>query len=464
MRITRISVKSRKISADTYTPIGVYLKLRDAYPQCLLLECADYSERSDAFSYICVKPFAGIEVTETKTKTYVLWESSEFKTVDEFSPDFFDSFLQSFKIDNTDEGNSNAGFFGFTAYDSIKLFENVNIETSNAVFPLIKYDFYQVVIEFNHFQNTLTLYEFLAPNLDELSGKVLSLLSNKNTPTFPFQATSEENSNMNDDYYMEMVEKGKLHCARGDVFQIVLSRQYSKKYRGDDFNVYRALRSINPSPYLFYFDYLNFRIFGSSPEGHLKVTNGVATINPIAGTTARSGDAQLDKKIADELLKNPKENSEHCMLVDLARNDLSRHAVDVTVEKFCEVQSYSHVIHLVSCVKGKLKPNTKPYGLLTSTFPAGTLSGAPKHNAIQLIGKIEPTPRGVYGGAVGFIGINGGINHAIIIRSFISSNGTLYYQAGAGVVIGSSPKGELAEVNSKISALRRAIEYAEKIV
>ncbi|MEJ5315751.1 MAG: anthranilate synthase component I family protein [Tenuifilum sp.] len=462
MKITRITVKSRRISADTYTPIGVYLKLRDAYPQCLLLECADYSERSDAFSYICVKPFAGIEVTGAKTKTYMLLESSEFNTLDEYPPALFDSFLQSFKIDNTDVGN--AGFFGFTAYDSINLFDNVNIETSNAVFPLIKYDFYQVVIEFNHFNNTLTLYEFLAPNVDEISSKLLSLLSNKNTPTFPFQATSEEYSNMNDDYYMEMVEKGKLHCARGDVFQIVLSRQFSKKYSGDDFNVYRALRSINPSPYLFYFDYMNFRIFGSSPEAHLKVTNGVATINPIAGTTARSGDAQLDKKITDELLKNPKENSEHCMLVDLARNDLSRYAVEVTVDKFREVQSYSHVIHLVSCVKGKLKPNTKPYSLLASTFPAGTLSGAPKHKAIQLIGNIEPTPRGIYGGAVGFIGINGDINHAIVIRSFISSKGTLYYQAGAGVVIGSSPKGELAEVNSKISALRRAIEYAEKIV
>ncbi len=463
MQTTYLKVKSREIPADTYTPIGIYLRLRDVYPQCLLLECADYSNRNNAFSYICLKPIAGVEVTKTGATTYNSYEKLENNQKVDDIVDFIDSFFKSFKLENSNSDTSTAGFFGFTAYDSINLFDNVNIEVSNSTLPLIKYDLYQVVLEFNHFSNTLVLYEFVAPSLNEIGEQVLSLLANKNTPVFPFKTISNENSNMSDDTYINMVEKGKSHCARGDVFQIVLSRQFSQQFSGDDFNVYRALRSINPSPYLFYFDYLNFRIFGSSPEAHLKVIDGTASINPIAGTAFRSGNTLQDQEATEELLKNPKENSEHCMLVDLARNDLSRHTRNVVVDKFREVHTYSHVIHLVSNVKGELKENTSPLALLASTFPAGTLSGAPKHKAIQLIGKIEPTPRGIYGGAVGFIGLNGNVNHAIIIRSFLSLNGNLHYQAGAGVVIGSSPKGELQEVNSKLSALRRAIEYAEKM-
>ena len=191
--------------------------------------------------------------------------------------------------------------------------------------------------------------------------------------------------------YMEMVKKGIESCHRGDVFQIVLSRRFRQAFSGDEFNVYRALRNINPSPYLFFFDYGDYKLMGSSPESQLIIQNGKAIVHPIAGTFKRTGDDEIDQKMAEELLKDPKENAEHVMLVDLARNDLSRMCDDVTVAHYRQVQYYSHVIHLVSEVRGKVKPGTNPFELLAKTFPAGTLSGAPKFKAMELIDNYEPT-------------------------------------------------------------------------
>lgn len=461
MRTVPLMIKSVEMQADTFTPIGIYLRLRDIFPQCLLLECSDYSTRSEAFSYICLQPFAGIEVGKSRTYTYFINQQREEHTLkDAEIIAFVDSFIKSFTLEGSNIHPETAGFYGFTAYDAVNLFDSVNINTLDDSIPLLRYDFYQVILAFNHFNNTLTLVEYTAPGMNAIGDRVLSLLANRNAPVFPFVAAAEEESNMSDEQFMAMVEQGKLHCARGNVFQIVLARQFSRGFSGDDFNVYRALRSINPSPYLFYLDYLNYRIFGSSPEAHLKVNSGIATINPIAGTAVRTGNADMDKALAANLLQNPKENSEHCMLVDLARNDLSRYAHNVTVEKYREIYTYSHVVHMVSNVRGTLSTSYSPYALMASTFPAGTLSGAPKYKAIQLISKIEPGPRGIFGGAVGFIGLDGNLNHAIIIRSFLSKKGVLKYQAGAGVVNGSTPEGELAEVNSKVTALRMAVDKA----
>jgi anthranilate synthase component 1 len=258
-----------------------------------------------------------------------------------------------------------------------------------------------------------------------------------------------------------MVSKAKAHCQRGDVFQMVLSRRFSQQFKGDEFNVYRALRSINPSPYLFYFDYGNYKIFGSSPEMQLKTEGNKATINPIAGTFKRTGDDIKDEQLAADLLKDDKENSEHVMLVDLARNDLSKNTRNVRVSRMKDIQFYSHVIHIVSNVEGTMYDGDSALKVLGDTFPAGTLSGAPKNKAIRLIDQYEPTSRGFYGGCIGFIGINGETNHAITIRSFLSQGDTLHYQAGAGIVNESDEEKELAEVNNKLEALRRAIYTAE---
>ncbi len=453
------------LPGDTYTPVGIYLRLRDVFPQSLLLECTDYSSRENAYSYITIRPIAGIKAT----REHFIYKSPDGTTkrekLEQLSdiPERVDGFLSSYREMNLTDQKLMPGVFGYTSYDAVNAFDNVNIEATdretNPV-PLLQYDLYQVVIAFNHFNSTITLTETLPGGAEPLSKRIVSILANRNNTFFPFSCRGGERILTSDKDYMDQVSRGISHCARGDVFQIVLSRRYQQDFLGDEFNVYRALRSVNPSPYLFYFDYLDFKLFGSSPEMQLKVGEGRALINPIAGTVVRTGDPASDSRLIKELLSNPKENSEHAMLVDLARNDLSRHATDVKVNTYREVHTYSHVIHLVSTVSGKLGEGNRLFRLFADTFPAGTLSGAPKHRAVQLIDEIEGRARGFYGGAIGFMGFDNTLNHAIMIRSFMSRNGTINYQAGAGIVIGSKPDLELREVNGKISALRKAIKNA----
>ncbi len=460
-------VKTTHIPGDTHTPVGVYLRLRDVFPQCLLLECTDYSSRQNAFSYICITPIAGITATEKQYEITRPDGSSEIHPWHDLLklPDMVDDFLESLPKPTVEDTRIMPGVFGYTSYDAVNGFDNVNLkspfsEHEHAI-PLLKYDLYQVVIAFNHFNSLISITEILPEGKDAISSDVLSIISNRNNTFFPFRIRDEERILTSDKDFKEQVNKGVQSCARGDVIQLVLSRKYQQDFTGDEFNVYRALRSINPSPYLFYFDYLDFKLFGSSPEVQLQVGNGKATINPIAGTVIRTGKPGSDQRLIEKLLTDPKENSEHAMLVDLARNDLSRHAYDVMVDSYREVHTYSHVIHLVSTVTGTLNEKSRLYRLFADSLPAGTLSGAPKHMAIQLIDKYERKARGFYGGAIGFMGFDHSLNHAIMIRSFMSKNGTLHYQAGAGVVVDSSPEGELNEVNGKISALRKAIIRAD---
>jgi anthranilate synthase component I len=456
------------LPGDTFTPVSVYLRMRDIFPHALLLECTDYSSRQNAFSYIAVKPFAGIKATE---KTFTRKDingsitNSSYETLLQL-PGMVDSFLESLKKTGIPTNQHMPGIFGYSSYDAINSFDNVDIKSqhvNDTQIPLLKYDLYRVVIAFNHFNSTITLTELVPDSEESITQLVISHMANRNNTFFPFLTIGQERVLTTDEDFKHQVKQGIDFCQRGDVFQIVLSRKYEQDFSGDEFNVYRTLRSINPSPYLFYFDFLEFKLFGSSPEIQLHVSNGKAIINPIAGTVVRTGDAATDGKLIKELLANPKENSEHAMLVDLARNDLSRHANHVKVKNFREVQTYSHVIHLVSTVEGELEKQGNLYRLFADTFPAGTLSGAPKHRAIQLIDQTEQKARGYYGGALGFMGFGDSLNHAIMIRSFMSKNGTLSYQGGAGVVIHSSPEGELKEVDGKISALRKAIAGAEKI-
>ncbi len=456
-----------QLQADTFTPVGIYLRLRDAFPQSLLLECSDYSSRHDSYSYICLTPLMGFEAN---ADTFAIRNR---RRADEHIPftgyhavsEMVDQYIGNIEVAGGISEKIMPGMFGYTSYDAVSLFDNVNIEsTENDTdkIPLLRYDLYQVVIAFNHFNNTLNITEVKADGDGTEIPRVLSLLANRNATSFPFKATGQEHTPITDEQYMEMVRQGVGHCARGDVFQIVLSRRFEQNFTGDEFNVYRALRSINPSPYLFYFDYLSYKLFGSSPEAQLRIGEGKAVINPIAGTVIRTGNPDEDAALIADLLKNKKENAEHCMLVDLARNDLSKHSDEVTVETFREVHTYSHVIHLVSTVTGRMFHADANYRLFADTFPAGTLSGAPKHKAIQLIDTYERTARGFYGGGIGILGLKGGLNHAIMIRSFLSKRGKLVYQAGAGVVIDSSPEGELNEVHGKISALRKAVKLAEQ--
>lgn len=470
MNTIKITPRCTQIAAniaDVITPVSIYLKLRDVFPNSILLESSDYQGNNNSLSFICFQPIAGIIVNNKKLTCYFPNGIKRTDTLDSLKelPSLLDEFLKTFKSEKTNCPVNANGLFGYSSYDAVQYFESIKInppQTEAGQIPELRYDFYKYIIAFNHFTNQLYFIENLIDGEQSESDKTLNLLYNRNVPIFRFTPGNREESNLTDEQYLEMVKKGKEHCARGDVFQIVLSRQFSRPFIGDEFNVYRALRNINPSPYLFFFDYGNYKIFGSSPESQLVIANGTAAINPIAGTFKRTGDDDKDKELAVQLSRDPKENAEHVMLVDLARNDLSRNCHHVTVDTYKEVQYYSHVIHLVSNVKGVLKPGANTCRIMADTFPAGTLSGAPKYKAMELINKIENQNRGFYGGCIGYLGFDGSFNQAILIRSFLSKNNTLYYQAGAGVVSESDEHNELNEVNNKLGALKKAIEMASE--
>ncbi len=456
----------KKILADTITPVSIYLKLRDKYPNSLLLESSDYHASDNSFSYICCNPIASFKLeNEIITSTFPDGRAQTSQIDSTISvPGEIQKFSKMFRSDPSDFKFINNGLFGYIAYDAVRYFEKVDIvkKEKDLQIPDIFYAVYQNIIAINHFKNEAYIFDH-SFNSESKINEIEQLLKVKNFASYNFNRSEEPVSNLTDKQYKIMVDAAKEHCHRGDVFQLVLSRRFSQKFKGDEFNVYRALRNVNPSPYLFYFDYGNFKIFGSSPEAQLVVTKGRAEIHPIAGTYKRTGNDEKDAEIAKELAADEKEKSEHVMLVDLARNDLSRNGSDVKVETYREIQFFSHVIHLVSKVTGKIDPDVPTPQIVADTFPAGTLSGAPKPMALQLIEKFENVNRSAYGGAIGFMDFDGNFNHAIIIRSFVSKNHELHYQAGAGIVSESKPENELQEVYNKLGALTKALEIAEEI-
>ena len=461
----KIKTNFLKIISDINTPVGVYLKLRDLYSKIFLLESSDYKGSENSLSFICFDSKAQISINNNNVKFKIHRKEVEYKLEkNKKATDYLNKFKNQFELNKNDFNFPSNGLFGYTSYDSVKYFDNISLSNSKEIdIPEILYDVFKYVIVFNHYNNELFIFEHLygRDKKSEIK-KIKNIILGKPVTPFEFKRDNIEKTNLTDIEFKKLVDKGVNHCKLGDVFQIVLSKRFYQKFKGDEFQVYRALRSINPSPYLFYFDYGSFKIFGSSPEAQIIIKEDKATIYPIAGTFKRTGDEELDKKEAKKLIDDVKENSEHVMLVDLARNDLSKISDNVIVERFKDIQFYSHVIHLVSKVTGKV-PSNKKIELISGTFPAGTLSGAPKHKAMQLIDNYEKSNREFYGGAIGFMGFNGDFNHAIIIRSFLSKNRTLYYQAGAGIVVKSDREKENSEVYNKIEALRGAIKIAENI-
>ena len=458
----------KKILADTTTPVSIYLRLRDTFPNSLLLESSEYHSRDNNISYICCQPICGITLDDNELAVQYPKEAKIFKKTANINlREEVSEFRKAFDSTHIPEVNviSN-GLFGYFTFDSVEHFEDIKLTASQdeaRKIPYMQYHIYKYVIAIDHFRNQLYIFENLLQDENSDLERIEYLIQNKNFPEYTFQIKGEESSNMTDDEFKNLVEKMKTHIQRGDVFQIVPSRGFSTPFSGDEFNVYRALRSINPSPYLFYFDYGDFKLFGSSPEAQITIKNEEATIFPIAGTFKRTGNLEEDEKIAESLKNDPKESAEHVMLVDLARNDLSRHCHNVEVKSYKEAQYYSHIIHLVSKVSGKLNEKTNPFDVVGDTYPAGTLSGAPKHMALTLIDRYEGLQRSFYSGALGYMGFNGDFNHAIMIRSFLSKHNVLHYQAGAGIVLDSDPEKELQEVNNKIAALRRALEIAQTL-
>jgi len=469
MKNYKLYTSHKKLLADTTTPVSIYLRLRDVFPNSILLESSDYHSRENSLSYVCCDPIAGIVLTDDQLETYFPdGQREQFPLKDLDLKKHVSTFRKQFESAAADDFKfiSN-GLFGYFAYETIEHFEDIKLHSKSAngrEIPLMQYHIYRYIIVIDHFKNELYLIEHRPEkNTDQGIDKIQYLIQNKNFPEYKFSLNGTEQSNFTDEQFISLIEHVKQHVYRGDVFQIVPSRAFSTPFLGDEFNVYRALRSINPSPYLFYFDYGDFKLFGSSPEAQLTIKNNIATIYPIAGTFKRTGNSHQDAELAESLKKDVKENAEHVMLVDLARNDLSRHCHKVEVKSFKEIQYYSHLIHMVSKVTGQLQSSVDPFDVVGDTYPAGTLSGAPKYMAMQLIDRFEGQKRGFYSGAIGFMGFNGDFNHAIMIRSFLSQNNVLHYQAGAGIVADSDPKSELNEVNNKIMALRRALEKAGEL-
>lgn len=459
------TIKSIALPGDLSTPVSTYLKVRDLFAQSALMESSDYHGSENNRSFIGLEPLASFSVSHGKAiMLYPDKTEHQVDITDSYSvSDAFDDFIKMFSV----EGNDSAycGLYGYTSFNAVRYFEHIDVKDSKEAkndAPDIHYIMYKYLLVFNDFSSELKLLEMLADGESSRADEIVRAVMSRNYATYTFHAVGPTTSPLTDEEHKANIRRGIAHCKRGDVFQIVLSRRFIQHYEGDDFELYRALRRINPSPYLFYFDFGGFRIFGSSPETHCRIEdNGMAYIDPIAGTTRRQGNTEADAKAAATLLADPKENAEHTMLVDLARNDLNRHCSEVEVEFLKDTQFYSHVIHLVSRVRGRVRPGTNAIKLLADTFPAGTLSGAPKVRALQLISQYEPHNRGAYGGCIGFIGLNGTLNQAITIRSFVSRNGELWFQAGGGIVAASDEEYELQEVNNKLGALRKAIDMAE---
>lgn len=470
MKKIKLHTTCKKMLADVYTPVGIYLRLRDKFRDTILLESTDHHVAENSYSFIGINAIGGIEISDLhQYELKYPARKTEHTPIgkDSSVPAVLWEYMQRFEVSTSGEKECAfaQGLYGYTAFDAVQFFESIRFDQTKpgAGIPLMRYRLYQYVIAINHFKDELFLLENEVEGLPGEGTVVESLIRSKDVPVYPFRVKGAETSNLDNEAYMEMVKKGIASCHRGDVFQIVLSRRFQQAFTGDEFNVYRSLRSINPSPYLFFFDYGDYKLMGSSPESQLLIRNGKALVHPIAGTYKRTGDDEVDKQATEKLLLDAKENAEHVMLVDLARNDLSRLCDKVEVAHYRQVQYFSHVIHLVSEVRGNLRPGANPFALMAKTFPAGTLSGAPKIRAMELISEYEPTGRSYYGGAIGFIGFNGTCNHAIMIRTFLSRNNILSYQAGAGVVAASQPESELQEVNNKLGALKKAIEVAEGI-
>lgn len=469
MKRIKINTTYKKLLADTTTPVSIYLRLRDVFPNSLLLESSDYHSRENSMSYVCCESVGGLTLTGGDLDIRYPDGARENHAKGSFELiSTIDNFLSVFETESPLAKIISNGLFGYFTHEAVEHFETIKLKLSDddtRRIPEMQYHIYRYIIAIDHFKNELYIFENQVEGNADGQGleKIEYLIKNKNFPEYHFQTVNTEQSNLTNEGFMAIVEKMKQHIYRGDVFQIVPSRAFSQQFTGDEFNVYRALRSINPSPYLFYFDYGNFRIFGSSPEAQITVKNRVASIFPIAGTFKRSGDDIKDAEIARALENDPKESAEHVMLVDLARNDLSRHCAQVEVKAFKEVQYYSHLIHLVSHVSGKLQPGVSSFKIVADTFPAGTLSGAPKFRAMEIIDENENIKRSFYSGAIGYLGFNGDFNHAIMIRSFLSKNNQLHYQAGAGIVADSNAESELKEVDNKIAALRKALEMAASI-
>ena len=479
----------REISADLETPISVYMKLRGDGAS-FLLESVEGGERIARYSFIGIKPRAQyilrgneIEIVESgSTRAITLDENAD-------STYFLQQEMDRFQFTPQAEApRFIGGLVGYLGYESVRFFEPTlksrmsrastagqtgPVPPLSAGIPDGIYLLADTVIAFDHARRSLSLISnVLDADIDSANRKldeIETLIHRPLPPTQPREVkSSKTRSNMTQGRFEDMVRDAKEHIAAGNIFQVVLSQRFTRETSVDEFDVYRSIRRLNPSPYMFFFDFglvddEPLFLVGSSPEMFVRLEGRTASLRPIAGTRPRGADPATDAALAQELLADPKERAEHVMLVDLGRNDLGRVCEygTVRVSDFFTIEKYSHVMHIVSHVEGRLRPELTAFDLVRAAFPAGTVSGAPKVRALEIIADLEPEARGAYAGMVGYFGFDGNMDTCLAIRTMVGRGSTFSVQAGAGIVADSNPNTEYEETVNKASAMLRAIEIAE---
>ncbi len=473
---TSITTIVREIAADLETPTGLYLKLRGNGPS-FLLESVEGGERMARYSFIGVAPRAQyivrgneVEVVEGSRRHIIVLNPGADPT------HFLHSELRRFQsAPGTGLPRFIGGLVGYLGYESVRYFEpRLSSKLRRSHLPDGIYLLTDTVVAFDHARRSLFLIanvldgdtEGANRRLAQVAGQIHGPLPPASQPSIGSSGTS---SNMGKEQFEQLVRTAKEHIAAGDIFQAVLSQRFSRETGAEPFDVYRAVRRLNPSPYMFFFDFGSIdgqplTLVGSSPEVFARLEGRSASLRPIAGTRARGADNATDTALMEELLHDPKERAEHVMLVDLGRNDLGRVCEygSVKVPELFSVERYSHVMHIVSDVEGTLRPKLTAFDLVRAAFPAGTVSGAPKVRAMEIIAELEPEARGPYAGIVGYFGFDGAMDACLAIRTLVAEGHTFSVQAGAGIVADSDPEKEYQETVNKAAAMLRAIEMAER--
>ena len=478
----------KEYMVDTETPTSIFLKAGGLEKEMFLLESMEGLKKLSRYSFIgagnsslikfedevFTMKTSGKEVVKVKTKSPL--EELE-KVINEYR-----------LYKNPELNHFVGGAVGYLSYDLVKYFENIKLTKSKLLLPEIMLYLTGVVIVFDHFLNRMKIISTVKieksigkdkdknfnnaekaffqsiQKIEEIESKIFSSSKNGNVDNFPYHADNTKkfdfNSNFSKQKFLEAVKKAKKYIIDGEAFQIVLSQRFSIDSLSNPFNIYRALRTTNPSPYMYYINFGKFKIIGSSPEPLIKINGRKILTCPIAGTKKRGASPKEERFLVSSLLNDEKEMAEHNMLVDLSRNDLGRVCKfgSIKIKKYMSVEKYSHVIHLVSRIEGTLDKISTIYDALKSTFPAGTLTGAPKIRAMQIISELEPDCRGPYGGVVGYFGYDGSLDTCITIRTAIIKDGKAYIQAGAGIVYDSVPENEWNETLNKAGALFKAIK------
>ena len=464
----------KKILADLLTPISAYMRLAKKSDYAFILESVEKGEQYGRYSFIGRNPLLILQSENEKTH---IWKDGNWQEYNSGFLEILRSTQQKYKAPKLNGlPHFTGGLVGFLGYESISWVEDIPIYNQDELqCPDALFMLFHEVIAFDHLQNQIILFSnvqiengtdlekaYADANLriDEM-GEDLHTDIDYQTPAQLEQ--SKLHSNFTQTKFEDAVQKAKEHIKAGDVFQLVLSQRFRRQTSVDPLTMYRALRSINPSPYMFHLKLNDFDIIGASPELLVKVEDDEIEIRPIAGTRERGDNAEADKDLEDDLLKDEKERAEHLMLVDLGRNDVGRAAEfdSVNVKEFMVVEYYSHVMHIVSDVRGKLREGKDIFDALYSGFPAGTLTGAPKIRAMEIIHDLEPSRRGVYSGAIGYFDFTGDMNTCIAIRTMVMKDGTVYFQSGAGIVYDSDPEKEFEETVNKAKAINAAIDLAE---